>query len=146
MMSRLFVNMSRTWRFHTRLSLLRRLLSSRWPYGGGRLARLLTLLGQLCDRHDLDLQIDRRSRMRLVDELLLAQAERLHALCGNLERVDQHIADRIRATLAQDHIGLAFPGRIAVADDQEGVGRQPRIDQRIGEAAKRLVRIGPYHR
>src|SRR3984885_14269861 len=66
--------------------------------------RLLALLGEFGDGDDLDLQIGRRGRACLIDELLLAEAERLNAFRGNLEGVDQRVADRIRAALAQHRI------------------------------------------
>src|SRR6185437_9071220 len=87
----------------SRLSFFRLFLCDPRRFGD----RLLALLGELADGDDLDLEIGRRGRVCPIDELLLAEAQRLNAFGGNLEGINQRIADRIRAALAQHRIGLA---------------------------------------
>src|SRR5262249_30284607 len=77
---------------------------------------LLALLGQLRNRQNLDLLVGRRSRMRGIEQLLLAEPDRLDAFRRDLERVDQDVADGVGPALAQDHVAFALAVRLDVAD------------------------------
>src|SRR5450759_2515417 len=103
-------------------------------------------LRRLCHRGDLDLLVDRRRRMDGIDQLLLAQANRLKAFWRNLECVKQHFADRVGSPLTQRQIIFASARRHGMADDQEFVSQQRRMIKRICDAPERSIGIGPNDR
>src|SRR5271154_3462944 len=83
--------------------------------------------------------------MRGIDELLLAEADGLNPLRRNLEGIDQRVADGVGPALAQRHAVLAPAGGLHVADDQEVVGQNRSLDERVSNASDRLIGFRPYH-
>ena len=97
-------------------------------------------------RHDLDLLVDRRGRMGRIQQLLLAETNRLNAFWRYLERRHKHVTDRFGSPLTQRQIILAFTRRLGMTDNQESIGRQCGIVESIGDAAERLIGFRPDDR
>src|ERR1700692_3049349 len=78
----------------------------------------------LADIDELNAPVHARRRMRRIAQLLLAHANRFQDRGIDPERIDQGIADRLGAPLAQAHIILAAADRVGMADDEETIAEQ----------------------
>src|ERR1700720_1213183 len=78
----------------------------------------------LADIDELNAPVDARRRVRRIAQLLLAHADRIQHGGIDAEGIDQGLADRFGAALAQDHIGLAAADRIGVPDHQKSIAEQ----------------------
>jgi len=99
-----------------------------------------------CDRRNLDPLVGCRIRVRRIQQLLLAQSNRLQAFRGDLEGGHQNIANSVRPSLTEGEIEVAPTSRGGVAYNQEFVSEQSGITERIGDTPERAIGIGPNDR
>jgi len=106
----------------------RRILNlQRWRRAPRRSPRNLSA----ADIDKLHPAIFRRLRIGAVEQILLAETDRLDAGWVDPERIDQRLANGVRALLAELEIGFAVAYRIRVPDDQEAIALQIGMVERI---------------
>ncbi len=84
--------------------------------------------------------------MRRIQQLLLAQTNRLQAFSGDLEGGHQNIANSVGPSLTQGEIEVASTSRRGMAYNQEFVTEQSGVAERVGNTPERAIGIGPNDR